>query len=214
MDFPFIKEAITQLFSKPSCNMYPFVPVEAAPRYRGRIAYHPDRCIACGMCERVCSGGAISRTVEKLPDDQGEKITLSFDLGSCTFCSHCADFCSRDAIELTQDYHMIGVNDGDLVVSGSFVKAPRKKPAAPAPACKAPEAEVPAAPAAPTIFAREDGKPVYDPAKCVYCTLCAKKCPAGAITVDRAGKTWTLDEDKCVSCGTCAEVCPKNAIIC
>ena len=212
MDFPFIKEAITQLFSKPSCNMYPFVPVEAAPRYRGRIVYHADRCIACGMCERVCAGGAISRTIEKLPDDQGEKITLSFDLGSCTFCSHCADFCSRDAIEFTQDYHMIGVKDEDLVVSGSFVKAPRKKPAAAAPAACA--AEAAPAPAAPTIFARDDGKPVYDPAKCVYCTLCAKKCPATAITVDRAAKTWTLDEDKCVSCGTCAEVCPKNAIIC
>ena len=215
MDFPFIKDAIKQLFSKPSCNMYPFVPVEAAPKYRGRIVYHADRCIACGMCERVCAGGAISRTIEKLPDDQGEKITLSFDLGSCTFCSHCADFCSRDAIEFTQDYHMVGRTDGDLVVSGSFVKAPRKKPAAPAaPAAKPESCEAAAAPAAPTIFAREDGKPVYDPAKCVYCTLCAKKCPAGAITVDRAAKTWTLDEDKCVSCGTCAEVCPKNAIIC
>jgi len=215
MDFPFIKEAITQLFSKPSCNMYPFVPVEAAPKYRGRIVYHADRCIACGMCERVCAGGAISRTIEKLPDDQGEKITLSFDLGSCTFCSHCADFCSRDAIELTQDYHMVGVTDGDLVVSGSFVKAPRKKPAA-APAAKPEscgETGETAAPAAPSIFAREDGKPVYDSSKCVYCTLCAKKCPAGALTVDRANKTWTLDEDKCVACGTCAEVCPKNAII-
>jgi len=211
MDLPFIKEAITQLFSKPSCNMYPFVPVEAAPKYRGRIVYHADRCIACGMCERVCAGGAISRTIEKLPDDQGEKITLSFDLGSCTFCSHCADFCSRDAIELTQDYHMVGTKDGDLVVSGSFVKAPRKKPAAPA--AKPESCEAAPAPA-PTIFAREDGKPVYDSNKCVYCTLCAKKCPAGALTVDRANKTWTLDEDKCVSCGTCAEVCPKNAIIC
>ena len=211
MDFPFIKDAIKQLFSKPSCNMYPFVPVEAAPKYRGRIVYHADRCIACGMCERVCAGGAISRTIEKLPDDQGEKITLSFDLGSCTFCSHCADFCSRDAIEFTTDYHMVGRTDGDLVVSGSFVKAPRKKPAAPA---AKPESCEAAAPAAPTIFAREDGKPVYDSNKCVYCTLCAKKCPAGALTVDRANKTWTLDEDKCVSCGTCAEVCPKNAIIC
>jgi NADH-quinone oxidoreductase subunit I len=210
MDFPFIKDAIKQLFSKPSCNMYPFVPVEAAPKYRGRIVYHADRCIACGMCERVCAGGAISRTIEKLPDDQGEKITLSFDLGSCTFCSHCADFCSRDAIEFTTDYHMVGRTDGDLVVSGSFVKAPRKKPAAPA---AKPESCEAAAPAAPTIFAREDGKPVYDSNKCVYCTLCAKKCPAGALTVDRANKTWTLDEDKCVSCGTCAEVCPKNAII-
>ena len=60
---------------------------------------------------------------------------------------------------------------------------------------------------------RDDGLPVNDPAKCVYCTLCAKKCPAGALTVDRAAKTWTLDEDKCIACGTCHDVCPKKCII-
>ena len=70
-----------------------------------------------------------------------------------------------------------------------------------------------AEPAAEAPKPRDDGKPVNDPAKCVYCTLCARKCPAGALTVDRAAKTWTLDEDKCVACGTCAEACPKNCII-
>jgi ferredoxin len=31
--------------------------------------------------------------------------------------------------------------------------------------------------------------------------------------VDRAAKTWKLDEDNCVGCGTCAEACPKKAIL-
>ena len=83
MDLPFVKEAISQLFSKTSCAMYPAVPSEAAPGYRGRIVYHPDRCIACGMCERVCSGNAIERTIEKLPEGEGDKVTLTFNLGSC-----------------------------------------------------------------------------------------------------------------------------------
>lgn len=211
MDFPFIKEAIGQLFSKSSCAMYPVVPSEAAPRYRGRIVYHPDRCIACGMCERVCSGNAITRTVEHLPDDQGDRITLTFNLGSCTFCATCADFCSKNSIEFTQDYHMVATKEEDLLVSGSFIKAPIKKKApAAAPAAPACGAEEPADEAPKP---RDDGKPVNDPAKCVYCTLCARKCPAGALTVDRAAKTWTLDEDKCIACGTCAEACPKNCII-
>ena len=107
MDLPFVKEALHQLFSKPSCAMYPAVPSEAAPNYRGRIVYHPDRCLGCGMCERVCSGNAITRTVEHLPDDQGDKITLTFNLGSCTFCATCADFCSSHSIEFTGDYHMV-----------------------------------------------------------------------------------------------------------
>jgi len=224
MDFPFVKEAISQLFSKPSCAMYPAVESIAAPRYRGRIAFDPTKCINCGMCERVCCGGAITHTVEKT--EEGDKITRSFDLGCCTFCAHCMDFCSTKAIQLTQDYHMIATKEEDLIVSGTFIKKPPvkkavpPKPAAPAAAAAAPvgaaapgcpQAEAPAPAAAPKP--REDGKPVQDPNKCVYCTICAKKCPAGALTVDRAAKTWTLDEDACVACGTCAGVCPKNAII-
>lgn len=211
MDFPFVKEAISQLFSKPSCAMYPAVPSEAAPNYRGRIVYHADRCIACGMCERVCSGNAITRTVEKT--EEGDKITLTFNLGSCTFCATCADFCSRKAIELSGDYHMVATKEEDLLVSGSFIKKPPVKKAAPAPAAK------PATPAAPSetpaveVKPRDDGKPVSDPSRCVYCTLCAKKCPAGAIEVDRANKTWKLDDEKCVACGTCVEACPKKCII-
>ena len=87
----------------------------------------------------------------------------------------------------------------------------KPKPAAPA----APKAEAkPASPAAaPATVGREDGKPVQDPDKCVYCTICAKKCPAGALEVDRAAKTWTLDEDLCIGCGTGAVSCPKQAIL-
>lgn len=211
MDFPFVKEAISQLFSKPSCAMYPAVPSEAAPNYRGRIVYHADKCIGCGMCERVCAGNAISRTVAKT--EEGDKITLTFNLGSCTFCATCADFCSRKAIELTGDYHMVATKEEDLLVTGSFIKKPPVKKAAPPPAAKPAAPAVSADAPAAEVKPRDDGKPVSDPAKCVYCTLCARKCPAGAIEVDRANKTWKLDDEKCVACGTCAEACPKKCII-
>ena len=202
MDFPFIKEAISNLFSKSSCDMYPFVPSEAAPNYRGRIVFHPELCIQCGMCERVCAGGAISTVVEKLENGDSQ-ITRTFNLGSCTFCGHCAGFCSKKAIELTGDYHMIATKEEDLLVSGTFIKAAPKK-AAPAAAEEKPACGV---------QPRGDGKPANDPNVCVYCTLCAKKCPAGALEVDRAAKTWTLDEEKCVGCGTCVETCPKKCIV-
>ena len=94
-----------------------------------------------------------------------------------------------------------------ILNSGTYLK---KKPVKKAPPAACGEA---AEPAAEGPKPREDGLPVQDPAKCVYCTLCAKKCPAGALTVDRANKTWTLDEDKCVACGTCHDVCPKKCII-
>ena len=210
MDLPFLKEAVSGLFSKTSCEMYPFVPSEAAPRYRGRIVFHPEKCINCSMCERVCAGGAIKSVA--VPVEGGQQITRSFNLGSCTFCSHCADFCNHGAIELSADYHMVATKEEDLIVSGTFFKAAPKKPAPKPAAPAAPKTE--AAPAASALIKpRDDGKPVQDPSKCIYCTLCAKKCPAGALTVDRQNKTWTLDEDSCVACGTCAGVCPKDAIV-
>lgn len=218
MDFPFIKEAVSQLFSKTSCEMYPVKPSPAAPRYRGRIVFHSDRCINCGMCERVCAGGAISTVVEKT--EEGDKVTRTFNLGSCTFCSHCADFCTTHAIELTDDYHMIATKEEDLIVTGTFIKKPPVKKAAPA---AAPAAAPKAAPAAEkkaeepapacAVSPRDDGKPVSDPGKCVYCGICAKKCPMEAITVDRANKVWQLDDEKCIACGTCADACPKKCII-
>ncbi len=213
MDFPFIKEAISSLFKKSSCDMYPIKPSEAAPNYRGRIVFHPDKCINCNMCERVCSGNAITHVSE--PTEDGERITRTFYLGSCTFCATCMDFCGHGAIEFTRDYHMIATKEEDLMVSGVvFKKTPPKKakPAAPA-APKAEEKPAAPAPAAAVIKPREDGKPVQVPSKCVYCTLCAKNCPVGALTVDRAAKTWTLDEDACVGCGSCAGSCPKSAIL-
>ena len=99
---------------------------------------------------------------------------------------------------------MIATKEEDLLVTGSFIKAPPKKPAAGA-AEKSAEVS--------SVRPRGDGKPVCDGSRCVFCTLCAKKCPADALTVDRAAKTWTLNEDKCIGCGTCAEACPKNAIV-
>ena len=226
MDFPFLKEAVNGLFSKSSCDMYPVKPSEAAPRYRGRIVYYPDKCINCMMCERVFSGNAITHTIEKT--EEGDRVTRTFYLGSCTFCATCADFCNHGAIEFTGDYHMVATKEEDLMVTGTFIKKPPvKKAAPPKPAAPAapkaeekpaedkavPKAEEKPAEAAPAIQPRDDGKPVQDASKCVYCTICARKCPAGALTVDRAAKTWTLDEDLCVGCGTCAEACPKKCII-
>ncbi len=47
---------------------------------------------------------------------------------------------------------------------------------------------------------------------CVLCGLCSKKCPANAITVDRAGRTWAIERFGCIQCGYCVESCPKKCL--
>ena len=70
----------------------------------------------------------------------------------------------------------------------------------------------PAPSASPDAVPKAVGKLVNDTSKCVFCTLCAKKCPQEAIAVDRAAKTWTLEEEKCVACGICVSNCPKKCL--
>ncbi len=50
-----------------------------------------------------------------------------------------------------------------------------------------------------------------DPEKCRGCTLCAKKCPAGAILGTPKAPHHIVPE-RCVGCGTCREACPFAAI--
>ncbi len=50
------------------------------------------------------------------------------------------------------------------------------------------------------------------PDKCRGCTLCARKCPANAIT-GKVKEPHVIDQSKCIKCGACMEGCKFSAII-
>ncbi|ABL78471.1 4Fe-4S binding protein [Thermofilum pendens] len=67
------------------------------------------------------------------------------------------------------------------------------------------------------------GAPLLDRDKCLGCSLCARSCPSGAITMVPGGKKVVGGKEverkipsfnyyQCIYCGVCAEVCPGRAI--
>jgi len=60
---------------------------------------------------------------------------------------------------------------------------------------------------------------IIDPAKCLGCSVCAKKCPANCITQEEASKypdkkkpPYIIDLDNCVKCGECLASCKFGAV--
>ena len=112
--------------------------------------------------------------------------TWSIDRMGCVQCENCVVSCPKKV--LSTDVHYTQPNTAYTVdtFKKAGAEASEEKGGAAFPSC--------------------------DLDKCVYCGLCAKNCPQGALSVDRASKSWKLDETICVSCGLCTEKCPKKCL--
>lgn len=56
------------------------------------------------------------------------------------------------------------------------------------------------------------GELVIDIDKCIFCGMCARKCPSQCIEVDKTKGTWSCDPHACISCGYCRDHCPTKCL--
>lgn len=89
---------------------YPQEKMPISPRYR---AIHKllrlfesgnERCIGCGLCEKICISNCI-RIDTRLDENSRKEVTeYSINFGRCIFCGYCAEVCPELAIVHGGDY--------------------------------------------------------------------------------------------------------------
>ena len=197
----FAGTVLKNLVSRPVTINYPAEPAVYPERSRGHIEIDMNDCILCGLCQRSCPSGAI--TVDRAAG------TWSIDRFDCVQCGYCTEKCPKKCLSIVPGYQE-PLPDKKTDVFEKPKDAAGEAAGGAAPAAGGAGTHAGAVSAA---GASSGGNyPRADLDVCVFCTLCARKCPAEAIAVDREKKTWELDRDACLSCGLCAQSCPKKCI--
>jgi NADH-quinone oxidoreductase subunit I len=110
-----------QMFEPKMTRQYPEERFEPTGSYRGRPVLVLDeggeRCVACGLCSRVCPAIAIEvQAGETARDKERYPVKFEINMLRCIFCGFCEEVCPEEAIVMSKDYEMIFENREDGIL--------------------------------------------------------------------------------------------------
>ena len=112
---------------------YPEVKFIPPASYRGRPVLvmeenGKERCVACGLCSRVCPPLAIEVQAAETSDEK-ERYPVKFEINMirCIFCGFCEEVCPEEAIVMSKDYEMAFTNRQDAIYGKDKLLTPIKQ---------------------------------------------------------------------------------------
>jgi NADH-quinone oxidoreductase subunit I len=111
---------LKQVFRPKFTRQYPEERWNPPASFRGRpVLVEEDgveRCVACGLCARVCPALAIEvqASETELPK---ERYPIKFEINMlrCIFCGFCEEACPEEAIIMSDEYELVFRNTEDAV---------------------------------------------------------------------------------------------------
>lgn len=100
--------------------------------YRGRPVLvqeenNIERCVACGLCARVCPALAIEVQANETESEK-ERYPEKFEINMlrCIFCGFCEEVCPEEAIIMSKDYELVFRVREDAIYSKDKLLVPVK----------------------------------------------------------------------------------------
>lgn len=100
--FGVMKEVVTN--NGTHNTLYPIERLPISPRYRAvhkllaLLESGNNRCIGCGLCEKICIAKCIRMDTKIDENSRKEVMEYTINLGRCIFCGYCAEVCPELAI--------------------------------------------------------------------------------------------------------------------
>jgi NADH-quinone oxidoreductase subunit I len=124
---------LKQIFLPTFTRQYPEVKWEAPASFRGRPVLvlnenNEERCVACGLCSRVCPSLAIevqAAETEKEKERYPEKFEIN--MVRCIFCGFCEEVCPEEAIVMSNEYEFVFSSQEEAVFGKDKLLVPVKK---------------------------------------------------------------------------------------
>lgn len=101
-------------------RQYPEERFNPQPSYRGRPVLVEqngiERCVACGLCARVCPALAIEVQASETELEK-ERYPVRFEINMlrCIFCGFCEEACPEEAIVMSDEYELVFTNPEEAI---------------------------------------------------------------------------------------------------
>lgn len=112
---------LRRMFKPKMTRQYPEERWEPTGSYRGRPVLveeeGTERCVACGLCSRVCPALAIEVQAAET-DLNKERFPAKFEINMlrCIYCGFCEEVCPEEAIVMSKDYELVFASQEEAIM--------------------------------------------------------------------------------------------------